>query len=163
DLLDVLERLAAAGVAARERADERQVALDELLARAGIAVFVVAAEQLAIGIGRAGRRPPGLHCGLRTRLFRITVISPSPPTWKPRSSRSAIPPSTSRKTGSQPRSIGVSSAIRSCGMRDLLLGDEAVPDDAVARHQAGDLSGSGGAERLVEHDADSPISAGRQV
>ena len=52
DLLDVLERLAAAGVAARQRAHERQVALDQLLARRGVAVLVVAAKQLAILLAR---------------------------------------------------------------------------------------------------------------
>src|SRR6266480_3525102 len=54
DLLDVVERLAAAGVAARQRANERQVALDERLARARVTFLVVALEQLAVGERRRG-------------------------------------------------------------------------------------------------------------
>ena len=50
DLDEVLELLAAAGVAAGERAHERQVALDQLLARGEVAVLVVAPEQnLVVG------------------------------------------------------------------------------------------------------------------
>src|SRR3954451_4149582 len=78
---------------------------------------------------------------------------------KPRSSRSATPPSTRRKTGSQPRSIGVSSAIRSGRICDLLARDDSVPDNSVARHEAGHLSGCGGHEWLVQHNLDSGVSA----
>src|SRR4051794_37900388 len=81
---------------------------------------------------------------------------------KPRSRRSATPPSTRRNTGSQPRSIGVSSAIRSGRISDLLTGYESVPDDAVAGHEAGHLSGCGGHEGLVQHDLNSGVSASGQ-
>ena len=53
DLHEVLELLAAVRVAPRERAHERQVQLDQLLARLHVAVVVVAAQQLAVG-----PRPP---------------------------------------------------------------------------------------------------------
>src|SRR5215218_7315892 len=48
DLLDVLELLATAGVTTGERADERQVASDQLLARGRVAQLVVAPHQLAV-------------------------------------------------------------------------------------------------------------------
>src|SRR3954454_2774954 len=113
------------------------------------------------------RRPSG-----RISNARLTVVwlpasasSRSTASWmssrssKPRSSRSATPPSTRRKTGSQPRSIGVSSAIRSGRICDLLARDDSVPDNSVARHEAGHLSGCGGHEWLVQHDLDSGVSA----
>src|SRR4051794_15029838 len=81
----------------------------------------------------------------------------------PRSSRSATPPRTRRKTGSQPRSIGVSSAIRSGRMCDLRARDQSVADNAVAGHQARNLSGGGGHEWLVQHDLDSGVSASRKL
>src|SRR3954451_1612365 len=81
----------------------------------------------------------------------------------PRSSRSATPPSTSRNTGSQPRSMGVSSAIRSGRICDLLCGNQSVTDNAVAGHEAGHLSRRGGHEGLVQHDLDSGVSARRKV
>src|SRR4051794_12050310 len=77
----------------------------------------------------------------------------------PRSSRSATPPRTSRNTGSQPRSIGVSSAIRSGRICDLLCGNQSMADNAVAGHEASDLSGRGGHEGLVQHDLDSGVYA----
>src|SRR3954452_1230427 len=48
DLDEILELLAAVRVAARERAHERHVLLDELLARGEVAVLVVAAQQLTV-------------------------------------------------------------------------------------------------------------------
>src|SRR4051794_39486151 len=75
DLLDVLERLAAAGVAPRERPHQREVALHELLASARVAANVVALEQLAVGLGRAGWL--GRRQGRATRLFRMTMMLPS--------------------------------------------------------------------------------------
>jgi hypothetical protein len=46
---EVLELLAAIRVAARQRADERQVLLDEPLTRRDVPLAVVAAEELSIG------------------------------------------------------------------------------------------------------------------
>src|SRR5439155_17029293 len=48
DLEEVLERLLGALVAARELARQQQEALDERLARRGVAVALVAQEQLAV-------------------------------------------------------------------------------------------------------------------
>jgi hypothetical protein len=63
DLLDVLERLAAPGVAARQRADQRQVALDQLFARRGVPLVVVAAKQLAVLAARLRRRGGAVRSG----------------------------------------------------------------------------------------------------
>ena len=49
------------GVAARERADQRQVALHQLLARGRVAVLVVAAQQLAVLARAAAARRPRAH------------------------------------------------------------------------------------------------------
>ena len=49
DLDEVVELLAAVRVAPRERADEREVLLDQLLARGEVALLVVAAQQRLVG------------------------------------------------------------------------------------------------------------------
>src|SRR5262249_54030378 len=59
DLLDVFERLAAAGVAASKRPHQQEVAADQLLARARVAVLVVATEQFAVLTAARRRRRPG--------------------------------------------------------------------------------------------------------
>ena len=74
DLLDVLERLAAPRVAAGQRANQRQVALDQLLARRGVALVVVAAEQLAILVAR---RVPATRSGAgRRSRVRLPLLEP---------------------------------------------------------------------------------------
>ena len=55
DLHEVVERLVGALVAARELARERQEALDQLLARGGVAVLVVAQQQAAVLAGALER------------------------------------------------------------------------------------------------------------
>src|SRR6266700_915452 len=57
DLDEILELLAAVRVAPRERADERHVLLDQLLARGQVALLVVAAEKLAVVALRHSRPP----------------------------------------------------------------------------------------------------------
>src|SRR5205814_3908686 len=46
DLDEILELLAAVGVATRERSNQRHVLLDQLLARCEVALLVVAAQEL---------------------------------------------------------------------------------------------------------------------
>src|SRR6266480_146 len=112
DLLDVLERLAAAGVAARQGAHERQVPLHEHRARARVAALVVAAQQLAVGLGGM---LDGRH-GERTSFSSRSTASWRSSSWsKPRSSRSAMPPSTMRMTASQAGPTGAVSSMRSDG------------------------------------------------
>ena len=84
-LLDVLERLAAAGVAARERAHQRQVALDQLLARRRVAALVVAAQQLAVLL-----RAPS-----RARTSGAVALTHGPLSF---SSRTTMPPSPTSST-----------------------------------------------------------------
>ena len=57
DLDEVVELLAAIGVAPRERAHEREVLLDQLLARGEVALLVVAAEQRLVGNARHALGP----------------------------------------------------------------------------------------------------------
>ena len=82
DLLDVLERLAAPGVAARQRAHQREVALDQLLARGRVALLVVAAEERAVllaGLLRRCRRAPLRDAHERPLSFSSrTTMAPSP-------------------------------------------------------------------------------------
>jgi hypothetical protein len=52
DLDEILELLAAVAVAPRQRADEREVLLDELLSRGEVALLVVAAEEDLVGLAR---------------------------------------------------------------------------------------------------------------
>ena len=78
-LLDVLQRLAAIRVAAGQRADERQVALHQLLAGRLVAVLVEAAQQLAVllagqRLARVLGRP---HRCPSTSFSSRTMISPS--------------------------------------------------------------------------------------
>src|SRR4051794_10111424 len=71
DLDEILELLATVGVAPRQRADERHVLLDQLLARVQIPVLVVAAEQELVGLVQ-----PAAPCTVSTRFVNCT---PSPP------------------------------------------------------------------------------------
>src|SRR3954452_18320878 len=78
-LLDVLERLAAAGVAPRQRANQGQVALDQRLARVRVAALVVAAQQVTVLLARAlvrRGRPGGAHSPTFSFSSR-TTMSPS--------------------------------------------------------------------------------------
>ena len=58
DLDEIVELLAAVGVAPRQRADEREVLLDQLLARGEVAVLVVAAQQRLVGPRVTSSTPP---------------------------------------------------------------------------------------------------------
>src|SRR3954452_16894516 len=109
--------------------------------------------------GRISKDSCTLSCVPASASRRSTANWMSSKSSNPRSSRSATPPSTSRNTGSQPRSIGVSSAIRSGRICDLLCGNQSVADNAVSRQEAGHLSGRGGHEGLVQHDLDSGVYA----
>src|SRR5437868_308108 len=60
DLDEILELLAAIRVAPRQRAHERHVLLDQLLARLEIAVLVVAAQENLVGL--AHPTPPSSDC-----------------------------------------------------------------------------------------------------
>src|SRR3954447_13879723 len=117
--------------------------------------------------GRISKDSCTLSCVPASASRRSTANWMSSRSSNPRSSRSATPPSTSRNTGSQPRSVGVCSAIRSGRICDLLCGNQSVADDAVSGQEAGHLSGRGGHEGLVQHDLDSGVYArgkvGRQL
>src|SRR5712691_7631386 len=74
DLDEVLELLAAVAVAARERADERHVLLDQLLARGQVALLVVAAEEDLVAL--LGHRLSTLGRG-STCFVSSTQLPPS--------------------------------------------------------------------------------------
>ena len=57
DLDEIVELLAAVGVAPRQRADEREVLLDQLLAGCEVALLVVAAEERLVGRARHDSDP----------------------------------------------------------------------------------------------------------
>src|SRR5262249_53357044 len=70
DLDEILELLAAVGIPARQRADERHVLLDQLLARREVAVMVVAAAENLVALG---------HQPVSSRSTRFRSFSqPSP-------------------------------------------------------------------------------------
>lgn len=76
-LLDVLERLTAAGVPARERPDEWEVAGHEVLPGADVTLLVKPPQQLAILGGAQWASVGLLHAGSPTSFSRRTTI-PSP-------------------------------------------------------------------------------------
>src|SRR5947209_13645281 len=102
---------------------------------------------------------------------RSTASWRSSSSSKPRSSRSAMPPSTIRTTGSQARPTGVLSCIRSACidrflqlfglLRGLGRGLDRPPSNhGAASHEAGGLPGSGAVDRLVEQDPRAVVLAG---
>src|SRR5204863_7128183 len=91
DLDEILELLAAVRVAARQRADEGHVLLDQLLPRREVALLVVAAEKgLVVLLGGHQRAPSGA-----TTCFVSVTQSPPSPSW--RSTRSTTVSSTRRR------------------------------------------------------------------
>src|SRR5918995_2376894 len=89
-LLDVLERLAAPRVAPRERAHQREVALDQLLAGGRVAVLAVAAQQGAVLLTRLLRRHRrtalGSAHGRPLSFSSRTTMAPSPTSSTPNES-----------------------------------------------------------------------------
>ena len=70
DLHQVVERLALAGVAACDRPHERQVLLDQLVARTLVAFLVIRAQQLELGSidGHCHLDPLGSRCSSRSQI-----------------------------------------------------------------------------------------------
>src|SRR4051794_24671881 len=105
---------------------------------------------------------------------RSTASCRSSSSSKPRSRRSAMPPSTMRITASQSRPMGVVSSILSAGMKKLSLrgrgldpaggrGDRGESNHALAAHEARRLPGSDAERRLVELDREGTVASARQV
>src|SRR3954452_169884 len=102
---------------------------------------------------------------------RSTASWRSSSSSKPRSRRSAMPPSTIRITASQSRPTGVVSSILSAGMKKLSLrrrgrcaagvrGDRRTSNHAVAAHEARRLPRSNAQRRLVELERERTVAPG---
>ena len=119
DLDEIVELLAAVRVAPRERANERHVLLDQLLARRQVALLVVAAQQDLVGLvhatppfARSTRLVSSIHCA----PSRSSIATPSQTAERIRPRlRPSLPPfSSSARNGGE----------RSDGRPELVAGDQ---------------------------------------
>ena len=139
-LLDVLQRLAAPGVAARQRAHERQVALDQLLARRRVALVVVAAQQLAVLAASLRRRGGAMRGGAHVYALRFSrrTITPSPSTSSTPNESTTVLRMRSRvswpgrESPSRSASVMARSSQRPHARADRLLADLEAQVDGVA-------------------------------
>ena len=120
DLDEVVELLAPVGVAAGERADEREVLLDQLLARGEVALLVVAAQQHLVGhAGHACR--PRRHVAL-AEVDPGAAVAAAHASRRRRSSRAAC---AGRATRPRPTSSSAGRALAERPHRDV---DRVVAD-----------------------------------
>ena len=103
DLDEIVELLAAVGVAPGERADEREVLLDQLLARGEVALLVVAAQQRLVGLARVtstrsprARSPCAARPTSRRRARSAATLSTTVSSSAPQADARRPPPARAR-------------------------------------------------------------------
>src|SRR4051812_10461870 len=103
-------------------------------------------------------------CGSPSASSRSTASWRSSSWSNPRSSRSAMPPSTMRMTASQAWPTGAVNSMRSDGnwllLRCGLGSNRRGADHLVAAHEAGHLAGRDALDRLGERQRQAPVTTG---